>query len=143
MQNEYDVRFHDSSYTKNRMFPLYLKSANLSESYAHTVSTHGETWLWHYRYGHLPFKSLSLMQKQSMVQGLPVIDEQSSSCENCILGKHQRDSFPISESRVKGHLDLVHTDLCGPMQTPSIGGSLYFLTFIDDFSRKTWTYFLK
>jgi len=78
-----------------------------------------------------------------MVQGLPVIDDQSSSCEDCILGKHQRDSFPNFESRVKGHLDLVHTDLCGPMQTPSIGGSLYFLTFIDYFSRKTWIYFFK
>jgi transposase InsO family protein len=160
MQNGYDVQFHGSScviydktpcrrllarveMTKNRMFPLCLKSVNLSESYAHTVSSQDETWLWHYRYGHLPFKSLSRMHKQSMVLGLPVIDEHSSSCEDCILGKHQRDSFPHSESRVTGQLDLVHTDICGPMQTPSIGGCFYFLTFIDDFSRKTWVYFLK
>ena len=37
----------------------------------------------------------------------------------------------------------MHTDICGPMQVPSLGGSIYFLTFIDDFSRKTWVYFLK
>ena len=78
MQNGYDVQFHGSScviydktpcrrllakveMTKNRMFPLCLKSANLSESYAHTVSSQDKTWLWHYRYGHLPFKCLCCM----------------------------------------------------------------------------------
>jgi transposase InsO family protein len=40
-------------------------------------------------------------------------------------------------------VEIVHSDICGPMPTPSIGGSAYFLTFIDDFSRKTWIYFLK
>ena len=34
-------------------------------------------------------------------------------------------------------------DLCGPMKTPSTGGSNYFLKFIDDYSRKTWVHFLK
>jgi len=111
MQNGYDVQFHGSSCViydktpcrrllpkvemkKNRMFPLYLKSGNMSESYAYSVSSQNKTWLWHYRYGHLPFKSLSCMQKQSMVLGLPVIDEQSSSSKECILGKNQRDCFP-------------------------------------------------
>ena len=40
-------------------------------------------------------------------------------------------------------LEIVHFDICGPMQTSSIGGYKYFLTFIDDYSRKTWVYFLK
>ena len=78
-----------------------------------------------------------------MVKGLPVIHEQSSTCEDCIIGKHYRDSFPTSTSQAKEHLELVHTYLRGPMQTQSIGGSFYFLTFIDDFSRKIWIYFLK
>jgi transposase InsO family protein len=73
----------------------------------------------------------------------PVLNEQDSPCESCILGKHKRDNFPTSSHREKEHLELVHTDLCGPMQTQSIGGSFYFLTFIDDFSRKIWIYFLK
>ena len=45
--------------------------------------------------------------------------------------------------RTKKPLEIIHLDLCGPMQTPSIGGSNYLLTFIDDYSRKTWVYFLK
>jgi hypothetical protein len=40
-------------------------------------------------------------------------------------------------------LEIVHIDLCGPIQTTSLGGRIYFLTFIDDCSRKTWVYFLK
>jgi hypothetical protein len=40
-------------------------------------------------------------------------------------------------------LEIVHTDLCGPMQTLSLTGCVYFMTFIDDFSRKTWLYLLK
>jgi hypothetical protein len=78
-----------------------------------------------------------------MVKGFPIINEQKKSCESCILAKHQRDSFPDASYREKEHLELVHTDLCGPMKTQSIGGSFYFLTFIDDFSRKAWVYFLK
>src|SRR5713226_1122272 len=78
-----------------------------------------------------------------MVKGLLVIHKQSNTCEDCITGKHHRDSFPTSTSRAKEHLELVHTDLSGPMQTQSIGGYFYFLTFIDDFRRKTWIYFLR
>ena len=60
------------------------------------------------------------------------------------MAKQHRESFPVGGSyRARAPLELVHTDICGPMQTPSLGGSIYFLTFIDDFSRKTWIYFLK
>ena len=45
--------------------------------------------------------------------------------------------------RAKHPLEIVHSDLCGPMPTPSLSGKLYFLTFIDNFSRKVWVYFLK
>jgi len=40
-------------------------------------------------------------------------------------------------------LELVHTDVWGKASVPSLGGSLYFVTFIDDSSRKVWIYFLK
>jgi hypothetical protein len=95
-----------------------------------------ETWLWHLRYGHLPSRSLNLLQKQLMFKGLPILNEQTSPCESCILGKHQRDNFPAPSYKAKEHRELVHTDLCGPLQTQSIGGSFYFVTLIDDFSKK-------
>lgn len=51
--------------------------------------------------------------------------------------------YPHSEAKSNGVLDLVHLDICGPNVVKSITGSLYFVTFVDDSSRKTWIYFLK
>lgn len=45
--------------------------------------------------------------------------------------------------RASAKLQLVHTDICGPMQTESLGRNKYFLLFIDDYTRMTWVYFLK
>jgi hypothetical protein len=129
--------------TKNRMLPLILRNLNLSQSYAQNVSRLDETWLWHLTYGHLPFSSLLVLNKKYMVKGFPIINEPKNSCKSCILAKHQMDSFLNASDREKEHLHLVHTDLCCPMKTQSIGGIFYFLTFIDDFSMSPWVYFLK
>jgi hypothetical protein len=61
----------------------------------------------------------------------------------CALGKFTKASFPSSDTRSAGILDLVHTNVCGPMTRKSLSGCEYYLTFIDDYSRKTWIYFLK
>ena len=52
-------------------------------------------------------------------------------------------SFPSSAKRVKQILDIVHNDVFGPVKVPSLGKSVYYVSFIDDFSRNTWIYFLK
>ena len=73
-----------------------------------------------------------------------MIDIHDNTCESFIIRKHQRDNFPHAATyRVNEPLELVHTDLCGPMQEQSLGGNFYFLKFIDDFSRKAWVYFVK
>jgi hypothetical protein len=59
-------------------------------------------------------------------------------CEACIESKQQRTSFPKDEvTKASKLLELVHSDVCGPMKTTSCGGARYFVTFINDFSRKT------
>ena len=71
-------------------------------------------------------------------------NEKIDDCESCVLGKMHRLPYPSkTEHRSKTILELVHTDLCGPMQIDSVGGSRYLLTFIDDFSRYTVVYLLK
>ena len=98
--------------------------------------------LWHVTYGNLNFESLSQLQKQGMVKGLPTFKRENAKCEACIYGKQSQESFPTSSWRENRRLQLVHSDVCGPLQT-SFGGCKYFLLFIDDFSRMTWVYFLK
>lgn len=65
------------------------------------------------------------------------------TCDNCLAGKTHRISFhtrpPFRKSNV---IDLIHTDVC-TMQTRTLGGTLYFITFIDDHSRKVWVFALK
>ena len=98
--------------------------------------------LWHARYGHLNFDSLSQLQKQEMVKGLPTFKKINARCETCIYGKQSREPFPTSSWRANKCLQLIHSDICGPLET-SLGGCKYFLLFIDDFTRMTWVYFLK
>jgi hypothetical protein len=57
-------------------------------------------------------------------------------CRGCALGKFTKVVFPSSDSRSAGILDLIHTDVCGPMSRVSLSGCECYLTFIDDHSRK-------
>ena len=98
--------------------------------------------LWHVRYGHLNFESLSQLQKQGMVKGIPTLKRGNAKCESCIFGKQHRENFLTSSWRANRHLQLVHSDIFGPLPT-SLGGCKYFLLFVDDFSKMTWVYFLK
>ena len=79
-----------------------------------------------------------------MVDGLPVLKRLHINCEACAFGKQHRDEFPIIKDRKQRDiLELVHTDLCGPMQTRSLGRAYCFLIFVDDCTRFTWVYFLR
>ncbi|GKA50384.1 retrovirus-related pol polyprotein from transposon TNT 1-94, partial [Tanacetum coccineum] len=114
------------------------------ESKAPVKGKEDHSWLWHMRYGHLNFGDLKLISSKGIVKGLDKIDHPNQVCEGCLLGKHARRSFPKeATSRAKEPLQLIHTDLCGPITPPSYSKNLYFMLFIDDYSRKTWVYFLK
>nr|GEU80705.1 retrovirus-related Pol polyprotein from transposon TNT 1-94 [Tanacetum cinerariifolium] len=124
---------------ENRMFPFDISTV---ESFA-LVAGASDKNIWHLRYGHLSINGLQLLEHKSMVIGLPKIDN-IDFCEGCVYGKQSRPSFPVGNSmRDAACLDLIHADLCGPMSVISIGGSRYFLLFIDDYSRMSWVYFLK
>ena len=61
-------------------------------------------------------------------------------CEPCLEGKMTMRPFKAKGYRAKEVLDLVHTDLCGPMSTSARGGYEYFIIFIDDYSRYGYIY---
>src|SRR5579875_408018 len=111
---------------------------------AHQMPQSAPLELWHRRLGHLNVKSVKALQ--SMVNGMQIKDATSNStiCEGCIEGKFTRTPFPNEGGqRASKPLELVHSDVCGPFKTISMGGCLYFVTFIDDFSRKVWIYVLE
>ena len=78
-----------------------------------------------------------------MVNGLHYINLDDDVCEGCIFGKQHRESFSDRTWKARECLALVHSDLSGPMEIVSIGKAHYFLTSLDDYSRKKWVYFLK
>jgi transposase InsO family protein len=85
-----------------------------------------------------------MLYQKNMMRHLPRLKENNEACEGCLLGKQHRLTFPTGETwRAKELLELIHTDVCGPMRTPSLHNNRYFILFIDDFSRMTWVYFMK
>jgi transposase InsO family protein len=70
--------------------------------------------------------------------------ETNQECEACTRAKMHRIPVPKqSSNRMTQPLELIHSDVCGPMNTDSIGGSKYILTFTDDYTRYVTVNFLK
>ncbi|KAL1479885.1 hypothetical protein MTO96_051506 [Rhipicephalus appendiculatus] len=94
------------------------------------------TALWHRRLGHLHYDAFRRLcgASESSVK---------DKCDTC-LGKLRRSSFPKGEAtRAKVPLEIVHSDVVGKITPTSRGGSCYFVTFIDDYSRYTMVYPMK
>lgn len=98
---------------------------------------------WHRRIGHCNSNILDKMNKGS-VDGIKFSKSKSTDiCEVCIQAKHAKSPFEPSSTSTSDILELLHSDLCGPIEVESLGGSRYFLTFLDDYSSKLFIYFLK
>ena len=63
-------------------------------------------------------------------------------CKGCAKGKNTKKTFPSSESKEKGILEIIHSDVCGMMSSMALSRYVYYVSFIDDFSRMTWIYFM-
>ena len=102
--------------------------------------------LWHERLAHVFPDGITQMARNNVVKGLENVKSTKyvDKCVACVYGKGHRLPFPKqSETRTKGLLDLVHTDVCGPLSVGSKGGSKYFVTFIDYYSKWTVVYPMK
>ena len=101
---------------------------------------------WHCRFGHLGMDNVSKLVISKLVEEMDCNEkaERKSVCEPCVMGKQHRTPYPKGEStRANEVFEVVHSDVCGPMSVSSHGGSQYFVTFIDDYSRYTHVYFIK
>ncbi|KAJ9565619.1 hypothetical protein OSB04_001585 [Centaurea solstitialis] len=131
---------------KTNLYTIKLRHmlANKSQCLITKKSSH-QSLLWHRRLSHLNYRYLDRLVKQRLVSGIPMIKfEPDQMFSGCAQGKMKRASHPSKpEQGSKSPLILIHMDLCGPMKTVSLAGRKYVLVIVDDFSRYTWTKFLK
>jgi len=96
----------------------------------------------HKRFGNMSNNGIEILHKKNQLPGLKVVD--MDLCEHCIYIKQKRTQFFTKEHMKKTRpLELVHSDVFDPSKVASIGGSTYFVTFMDDCTRKVWLYMMK
>ena len=105
------------------------------------VSTIKSIVEWHEQLAHQNMKHIKTFLRRNNIEFSDC--DKDYICQPCLAGKQHRLSFENSSSRASAPLKLVHTDLCGPMETASLGNSRYFLLFKDDYSAYRYVYFLQ
>ena len=119
---------------------MYKLKGHLDETLTHSTKSPCE--LWHRRLAHINYKALPYVSK--VVTGLPELKvDHEGVCKGCAQGKNIKNHFPKSDNIAKGILELVHSNVYDPIPSTSLRGYVYYVSFIDDYSRKIWVYFLK
>ncbi|UYV82668.1 hypothetical protein LAZ67_22000457, partial [Cordylochernes scorpioides] len=99
---------------------------------------------WHQRLCHIDSNAIEKMAREELVIGLEISSRDKGLCDDCCIAKSTKASHKnLGNIRSKQTLELIHTDICGPMPVKSTGGNRYFLSFVDDFSRRITLYLLK
>ena len=130
----------------NSLYHLNINAEPIAEDAALVSKPSTSLSIWHERLGHLNYTMLNKMRSTEAVTGFhvsPSCSATSTLCTGCIFGKMQRASFPSGRTRGINVGDIIHSDVCGPMSTPSPSDSRYFVLFKDDFSGWTTVRFLK
>lgn len=124
----------------NRLWAPNLTPNRSSAYFTHT--NHDElASLWHKRLGHLhPDVVIFFLKKTKLIS---LSRKNFHPCDSCALGKLKQTSSTRPFYRSPGLLNLVHSDLIGPISPPTKTGLKYILTFIDDHTRYSRVYLLK
>ena len=93
--------------------------------------------MWHRRFGHRDISAIKELVHKELATGIIIKDcGKRETCECCVKGKMARTPFPKeTKNKAQSILDLIHTDVCGPMQTITPAQNRYVITIIDDYSR--------
>lgn len=124
--------------TAKMMNNMYRLNTHSTPAYI-SASKDNDCYLWHQRMAHLNFEDLSKLTESV---GIKLENKEKVLCISCQEGKQSRKPFPSQGSRAQAKLEVIHSDICGPMEVPSLGGAHYYVTFIDDFTRKVFVYIL-
>src|SRR5882757_6086721 len=95
--------------------------------------------------GHVAQEAVLQAYKKGLIEGIDLdLDSKPQFCDTCAQAKATCQPFPAeSAMRARTYGEVIHTDLWGPAQTVSIGGSVYYMSFTDNYSHETRIRFLK
>jgi hypothetical protein len=95
--------------------------------------------MWHHRLGHMSEKEMQILHKINLFLDIKQID--LDFCEDYVYGKWKRVIFlRVGKENKSERLEIVHIYVWGPSQVSYHGGSFFYVTFIDDATKKTWIY---
>jgi hypothetical protein len=129
----------------NRIGSTYILETTMANDVdarqATTKIPRADAKVWHRRFGHLGTQSLKNIQ--FVTEGMPeAFKALTAPCEHCLLNKSTRVINRKAPEHVKEVLIRVHSDMWGKYRVPSLKGEVYFITFTDDYSRKSWVYLI-
>ena len=130
---------------KSSLFIADIDSASKGEVKCfYTKASADDSWLWHRKLSHLNFKTMNSLVKRELVRGLPQKEFcQEGLCDACEKGKSKKASHRSKGmTDIGSPLQLIHMDLFGPVNIPSISRKRYALVIVDDYSKYTWVLFL-
>ena len=144
--NECSIYFNEIKYGVGILSNgIYILQTNneCSSSNIHNINSNNpnESLLWHSRLGHINETRLTKLYKDGYFKPFTYIPY--GTCEPCLLGKMTKLPFKGKGQRATEILELIHSDVCGPMSVTARGGFSYFITFIDDYSRYGYVYLMQ
>ena len=126
----------EQSLNNSELFKVEHPKCNKRQKVSHSDNM----YLWHLRLGHINLDRINRLVKDGPLRKLNV--GTLPVCESCLEGKMTKRPFSMKGERSKEPLQLVHSDVCGPLSVQSRGGYEYFVTFIDDYSRYGYVYLI-
>ena len=92
-------------------------------------------------FGHIGVKSMKKLHADGLLESLDY--ESFDTCKPCLMGKMTKTPFSGTMERANDLLEIIQTDVCGPMSVEARGEYCYFLTFTNDLSRYGYNYLMK
>ncbi|KAL0409642.1 UNVERIFIED_CONTAM: Transposon Ty2-B Gag-Pol polyprotein [Sesamum radiatum] len=137
----FDDVYHLLGTLVNGLYILQQSNLIMTAQHKRKPDNHENTQIWHARLGHISKDRIRRLVDSNSLE----IDnlDHLPTCEPCLKGKMTKKPFVGQSAIANGLLDLVHTDVCGPLSIPARRGFSYFITFTDDHSRYGYIYLMR
>ena len=126
---------------KHELYNSKLDNNSHVKSLKRKFPSTSDAYLWHLRLGHINSNKIQRLIKDGLLESLDF--DKFPICESCLEGKMTKRPFNAKGRRAQELLELVHSDVYGPMLIQARGGYEYFITFTDDYSRFGYVYLMK